>query len=169
MHIDWFLPKKLAKRLARNEVSNREVAMLMLASLVVGHVIYYGAFVTGVPSWSLLSFYEATLVVIVTFIGFSRCYLAAGGDSNDRFFRNWLALSFGVWFWTTIWVWSVYWLVVWAYSPAMEFLFRLGHYELARAGAAIGSGFYPLWTVLAAILWETIYFTWLRVRLTEAR
>jgi hypothetical protein len=109
------------------------------------------------------------LVVIVTIIGFSRCYLAAGGDSNDRFFRNWLALSFGVWFWTTLLVWSVYWLVVWAYSPAMEFLFRLEHYELARTVAAVGSGFYPLWTVLAAILWETIYFTWLRVRLTEAR
>ena len=34
IYTDWFLPKKFAKRLARNEVSNREVAMLMLASLL---------------------------------------------------------------------------------------------------------------------------------------
>ncbi len=169
MRTDWFFPRRLAGRLSRNEVSNREVAYLMLANVLFGSVIFYGAFTWANPPWTLLSLLEAATVVLVTIIGFTKCYFAAGGDSSEQFAKHFNCLSFGAWFWATAAVWSAYWSVVWLFRTGMFAAVRFDNMGLARNLAAIGGSFEWLWTVLASVVWPLVYFAWLRPSLEEAR
>ena len=54
MRIDWFIPRRLAARIADDGVPNREVAYLMLANLLFGWVIFYGAFTWANEPWTWL-------------------------------------------------------------------------------------------------------------------
>ena len=85
MNKDWFLPSKLAARLSCDGVSNREVAYLMLANLLFGWIIFYGAFTWANSPWTLLSLLECVIVVTVTLIGFTNCFDAAGAETNKDF------------------------------------------------------------------------------------
>lgn len=169
MQTDWFIPSRLAHRLSRDEVANREVAYLMLANLLFGSVIFYGAFTWANPPWTLLSLLEAITVVSVTVMGFTQCYFAAGEDSNDQFAKHFNCLSFGVWLWSTVVVWLVYWAVVWLFRTGIFAAARFENMGLAQNLAAIGGSFGWLWTLLAAVLWQVLYFAWLRSALDKAR
>lgn len=169
MRKDWFFPRSLAKRLAEGRVSNREVAYLTLANLLFSSFIFYGAFTWANPPWTLLSLLEATVVVVVTIIGFTRSYFAGGGDANEHFARNFNCLSFGAWCWSTLIVWSVYWLVVWLFQTGMFAAYRFENLGLAQNLAAIGGSFGWLWTLLAAVFWQALFFVFLQPGLQKAR
>ncbi|XHS79514.1 hypothetical protein ACFJGW_05945 [Burkholderiaceae bacterium UC74_6] len=169
MRIDWFFPQRLADRLSRNEVSNREVGHLMLANQLFGLVLFYGAFTWANPPWTLLSLLEAVAVAAVTLIGFTRCYFAAGGDDNPRFAQQFNCLMFGSWLWSTAIVWSVFWAGVWLFRTQLFAAVRFDQMGLAQNLAAIGGSFGWLWTVLAAVLWEAIFFARLEKALRRAR
>lgn len=102
MHRDWFIPGKLALRLAAGDVSRREIAYLTLANLVFSWVIFYGAFTWANPAWTLLSLFEFVVVLAITLMGFTKCFDAAGGEANEQFAAHYNCLSFGVWVWTTV-------------------------------------------------------------------
>lgn len=161
MRIDWFRPRKLAQRLAAGEVSNREIAYLMLGNFIFGSVIFYGAFTWANPPWTLLSLLEFVCVVAVTCIGFTKVYDAAGGDNNSSFALLVNCLSFGVWFWVTVVVWAVYWAVVWAFRYGVFAAFKFERLALAQNLASIGANYEWLWTFIATVLWQLLFFTWL--------
>jgi hypothetical protein len=168
MRADWFFPKKLAIRLAARQVPNREVAYLMLANLLFGSVIYYGAFTWGNPPWTLLSLFECVAVAGVTVFGFTNCYYAAGGDESTTFVKHFTCLSFGTWFWATVLTWGTYWLFAWLFRAGVFAAYRFDRLGLAQSLTSIGAGFEWLWTFLAAVLWQVVYFGWLRRSLARA-
>jgi hypothetical protein len=168
MHADWFFPKKLAQRLARNEVANREVAYLMLGNLLFSQVIYYGAFTWGNAVWSMLNLLEAVAVVTVIITGFASCYFAAGGDTCEHFAKYVNCLSFGIWFWTTAIVWVGYWGVLWLFDIGFFEPTQFDRYGIAEKLTSAGWVVVSLWTAFAAFLWQVIYFVWLRWRLIDA-
>lgn len=169
MRLDWFHPRKLAKRFISGQVSNREVAYLMLSNLVFGSVTFYGAFTWANPPWTVLSLFEFVCVVIVTFIGFTKVYDAAGGDKNDSFAALFNCLSFGVWFWSTIIVWGIYWSVVWAFRYTIISAYKFDKLAIAYNLSAIGGSFEWLWTFAAALLWQVLFFSWLTRVIPRAR
>lgn len=169
MRYDWFQPRKLAKRFVSGQVSNQEVAYLMLSNLVFGSVIFYGAFTWANPPWTVLSLVEFVSVVIVTFIGFTKVYDAAGGDKNDAFAALFNCISFGVWFWSTVIVWAVYWSVVFVFRYSVVSAYRFDKLAIAHNLVSIGGNFEWLWTFLAALLWQVLYFSWLTRVIPRAR
>ncbi|RYE43174.1 MAG: hypothetical protein EOP24_29550 [Hyphomicrobiales bacterium] len=108
-------------------------------------------------------------MLIVTFVGFTRVYDAAGGDKNDSFAALFNCLSFGVWFWSTVIVWVVYWSVVWLFRYGIVSAYRFDKLALAQNLAAIGGTYDWLWTFLAALLWQVLYFSWLTRVIPRAR
>lgn len=169
MHADWFFPWKLALRLGRGEVPHREVAYIMLANQVFMFVIFYGAFTWANPPWTWLSLVECLTVLAVTVMGFTKCYDAAGGDTNPSFARDFNCLTFGVWFWTTAIVWVCYWAGVWLFRQGVFAAFRFDQLGIARNLVAIGGGFDWLWTVAAAVAWQIAFFSWLARCLVRVR
>lgn len=168
MRSDRFLPKKLAIRLAAGKVSDREVAYLMLANLLFGSLIFYGAFTWANPPWTLLSLLEFVTVAAITVVGFTNCYHAAGGDASSAFVKHYNCLSFGVWFWVTVATWAVYWSVVWLFRAGVVAAYRFDRLGLAENLAGIGGSFEWLWTFVAAVAWQIGYFAWLRRSLARA-
>lgn len=161
MRLDWFHPRKLARRFVLGEVSNREVAYLILSNLLFGSVVFYGAFTWSNPPWTLLSLIEFSCVAMITFIGFTKVYDAAGGDANDSFAALYACLSFGVWFWSTVIVWLSYWVVFWLFRYGIFSAYQYGNLALARNLADIGGSYEWLWTFIAALMWQVLYFSWL--------
>ena len=168
MRKDWFLPRRLAARLAAGQVSDREVAYLMLAGLLFGSVMFYGAVTWANPPWTFLSLVEFAAVVVVTVVGFTNCYYAAGGDQSSSFVKHFTCLSFGTWFWASVITWSVYWAGVWVYRAGMFAAFRYERMGLAQNLASIGGSFEWLWTFAAAVVWQMLYFAWMRRNLSRA-
>jgi hypothetical protein len=169
MRRDWFLPARLARRLAAGGVSNREVAYIALANILCGLVMFYGAFTWANPPWTWLSLVEGVTVTAITIIGFTKCYDASGGDENQHFVRDFSCLAFGVWLWVTVGVWSVYWT-----GNALVRIGLISMYESRRTGlgsmlAEMGASYYWLWTFLAAAVWQFVYFAWLASSLAKAR
>ncbi len=162
MQRDWFSPAQLADRIARDGVPNREVGYFMLANLLFGSIIYYGAFTWGNPSWTLLSLLEFAVIVIITLLGMTRCYEAAGGDNNSNFAMQFNCLSFGVWFWCTVYTWVIYWSVVWLSRLSIFAAYRYENMGLVRNLSAIGGSLDWLWTFLALTLWQVTYFWWMQ-------
>lgn len=169
MRTDWFLPRRLASRLAGDDVSHREVAYLMLANTLFSSVVFYGAFTWANPPWTLLSLIEFATVVAVSVIGFTRCYDAAGGDTNASFAKHFNCLSFGVWFWVTLAVWFVYWAVVWLFRYGVFAAYNFDHIGLARNLSEIGGSFAWLWTFVATVAWPMTFFALLRRALVLTR
>ena len=169
MRLDWFRPRALARRLAANDVGNREVAYLMLGNLLFSSVLFYGAFTWANPPWTLLSLLECIVVVTVTIVGFTKVYDAAGGDINGSFPALFNCLSFGIWLWTTVIVWVVYWAVVWAFQYGVFAAYRFEKLALAQNLAAIGGSFGWLWTFVATVLWQVLFFTWMARVIPRAR
>lgn len=140
----------------------------MLANLLFGSVIFYGALTWANPPWTVLSLLEGTVVVSVTIIGFTKSYFAAGGDENGRFAVLFNCLTFGTWFWSTAIVWAVYWGVHWLFRAGIVTAVNYENMGLARNLAEIGGSFEWLWTVIAVVMWQVLYFTWLRRCLARA-
>ncbi len=169
MRSDWFRPRKLARRLAAGEVSNREVAYLMLSNMVFASIIFYGAFTWANAPWTALSLLEFITVVTVTVVGFTRAYDAAGGDKNNSFATLFNCLSFGIWFWATLIVWVVYWAAVLAFRYGALAAYRFENLALARNLAEIGASYEWLWTFVAAVAWQAIFYVWLARVIPRAR
>ena len=141
MRTDWFIPGRLALRLASGGVANREVAYFMLANLLFSTVIFYGAFTWANPPWTLLSLFEGLVVVAVTIIGFTKCFDAAGGEANKDFAVHFNCLSFGVWVWTTMVSWSIFWFGIWLLRQGIFAAYNFERLWLARNLDAIGANF----------------------------
>jgi len=161
MHLDWFRPRKLARRFVAGQVSNREIAYLTLSNMLFASVLFYGAFTWANPPWTLLSLVEFVTVVVITLTGFTKVYDAAGGDKNESFAALFNCLSFGIWFWTTIIVWLVYWGVLWGLSYGALAAYTFESRALARNLADIGGSYEWLWTFLAAVVWQGLFYAWL--------
>ncbi|AKJ27319.1 hypothetical protein [Caldimonas brevitalea] len=161
MHLDWFQPARLAARLSHGGVPNREVAYLMLASLLFSSVIFYGAFTWANPPWTWLSLYEFVVVVAITVVGMGKCYEAAGADANPRFAADFSCLTFPVWLWTTVLIWSVYWGGVFAFRSGVFAAYRFDQMGLAKNLALIGGSFGWLWTFLALVFSQVVFFAWM--------
>jgi hypothetical protein len=156
----WIFPRKLIPKLAQRQVSNREVAYFILGNLLFSSAIYYGSFTWGNPPWTLLSWAECLLVVFVTVVGMVKCYDAAGGDENDRFAADFSCLSLPVWLWTTIGVWLTYWVVIYLFRFSVIRL-SVDDYQFSKNLIDIGGSFFWLWTVIAIVASQVIYFSWL--------
>jgi hypothetical protein len=169
MRLDWFSPRKLALRFAAGQVHNREIAYLILGNLVFGSVIFYAAFTRANPPWTLLSLVECIIVITVTLIGFTKVYDAAGSDTNNSFAALFNCLSFGVWFWSTAIVWSVYWVVIWGFEYSLSAAYKFDRLPIAQNLVAIGGSFEWLWTFLATLLWQVIYFAWMTKAIAHTR
>lgn len=169
MRRDWFFPSALARRLAARGVENREVAYFMLANFLFTSVIFYGAFTWSNPPWNLLSLCEAVAVAFVTVVGMTKCYDAAGGDDNPRFAAQFNCLSFPIWFWSTLIVWSAYWVVKWVVGRGLFAAYDLNDIAFTRNMAYIGGTFEWLWTFLASVLWQVLFFSWLHRSLAAVR
>ncbi len=168
MRLDWFFPSRLALRMARNEVGNREAAYLMLANLVFNVLLFYSALTWANPPWMWLSLLECLLLLAVSIHGFTRCYFAAGGDENRQFIWQVNCLWFGAWFWSTAIVWSVYWSVLYLFHAGLWAAYRFEQLGLAKNLAAIGGSFDWFWTLLAAVMWQVILFALLAPSLAKA-
>ncbi|MFN0163775.1 MAG: hypothetical protein ACKVQQ_21285 [Burkholderiales bacterium] len=162
MRIDWFLPSKLANRLARDDVSNREVAYLTLANLLFSSVIFYGAFTWSNLPWTVLSLLEFVTVVVVTTTGFVKCYDAAGGDGNNSFVKHYTCLSFGIGVWTTAFTWTTYWVVAKSFRYGVITFYNVDQTGIAKNLAMIGGSFEWLWTFIATVMWQVVYFFWMQ-------
>ena len=133
----------------------------MLANMLFTSITFYGAFTWVNPPWTLLSLVEFVCVVTITCIGFTKVYNAAGGDKNSSFPALFNCLSFGIWFWTTLIVWAIYWGVVGTFRYGLIAAYRFERMALAENLAAIGGSFEWLWTFMAAVLWQAFFFAWL--------
>ena len=169
MRADWFFPRKLAIRIAENGVPNREVAYIMLANALFASVVFYGAFTWANPPWTILSLLEFATVVVVTVVGFTRCYDAAGGDGNSSFAMQFNCLSFGVWFWVTLAVWAAYWAGIWLFKYGVLAAYNFQQIGLARNLSSIGGSFEWLWTFLAAVVWQFAFFALLSRTMARLR
>lgn len=99
----------------------------------------------------------------------TKCYDAAGGDSNGDFAKQFNCLSFGVWFWVTLAVWAIYWIVVALLRQRAFAAYEAGDTGTVAALAAVGGGIEDLWTVVAVLAWQIGFFAWLRSGLAKAR
>jgi hypothetical protein len=161
MQLDWFSPKKLAARLANDQVSNREIAYLILAGLVWTTVVYYGAFTWANDAFTWLTLYEFIVCVAVIVYGMTKCFAASGGDSNRNFAADFNCLSFPVWFWTLTIVWGIYWAAKLGFKYGMITNYsyeKMGFYQVLFA---IGANVDWLWTFMANIGAQIMFFVWM--------
>jgi hypothetical protein len=157
----WVAPTVLAERLSRGEISNREVACFMLGNSVLGTVIYYSGIAWGNPPWTLLSLWEATLVIVVMIFGMIHCFEAGGGENNSRFAAEFNCLSFPIWLWTTVTIWSAFWLISWAYRKwAMVLISPDSDY--AQPFAYLLGKFGWFLTMIAIVGSQVMYFAWMK-------
>jgi hypothetical protein len=168
MKKDWLIPRVLSERLGRGEVGNREASHLMLANSIFGVLIYYVPFHTANPSWTLLSFYEGVVVLVIAILGLAKCYDSSGGDSNPKFIFEYICLSFPIWLWSSVFVWAIY--------RAIDYGFRYGvlkmsveNYQFAKNLASFGGSFIWLMTFLAIVLSQFLYFLWMASSLKHVK
>ena len=165
MRRDWFSPRRLSIRLAKSTVANQEVVYLILANLLLTAVFYYGGFTWANDAWTWLTLYEFILFVIVTIVGMSKCYVVSGGDANAKFASDFSCLSFPVWFWTLAIVWGTYWAVKLGFRQGIIATLsydKMGFYETL---AVIGGNIEWLWTFIAIIGAQVMFFIWLHASL----
>ena len=168
MTAHWFAPGLLATRLARSEISNREVAQFMLGNFLFGSAIYYGAVTWSNPPWTLLSLWEAALVVVVTVYGMVHCFEAGGGDDNPRFAADFNCLCFPIWLWTTIVVWVPFWILSWGYRSLGPLLMPA---DGATAAVLVHLSSHVSWimTTTAIVASQIIFFVWMKRMMVKIR
>ena len=161
MQLDWFFPKRLATRLANDQVSHREIAYLILANLLLTAIFYYGGFTWSNDAFTWLTLYEFIVFIVVLAYGMTRCFVASGGNSNRNFAAEFSCLSFPIWFWTLTTVWGIYWAVKLGFKYRMIANYsyeKMGFYQLLFA---IGANVEWLWTFMAIIGAQIMFFVWL--------
>ncbi len=104
--------RKLAEELGRGQVSPSEKAYYLFAGFAIWLVINVTGFTAVSPLWSLMSFVEAVAMLIITALGFSYAYAAAGGDDNPDFVAQFTCLYVPVSLTTVVVVWAAYWGIV---------------------------------------------------------
>jgi hypothetical protein len=109
----------------------------------------------------VLGLLECAAVVGVTILGFTKVYDAAGGDRNSSFAVLVNCLSFGVWLWSTLIAWGVFWLGWWAFRAGYIKALTLGRSALADNLAEIGASYESLWLLATVVMWQVLYFSWL--------
>lgn len=112
MSIRLLNAKRLAGELCRGEVSPRQRGYYLFASFALWLLINASGFTTVSPLWSWMSLVETAALLLVTLLGFSYAYDAAGGDRNPDFVAQFTCLYVPVSLTTVLCVWALYWGVV---------------------------------------------------------
>ena len=157
MSIHLFSAKTLAEKLHKNDVSLRERAYYLAASFLMFVVFNYSGLTSANPLWSWLSIYEGVVIAVVTVIGFSKAYEAAGGDSNQNFVVEFSCLFLPVSVTTMLAVWGFYWSVTFGLRETIMELAD-SHLQIALNLSRIGGNFFDLFTFLAVVLVQAITF-----------
>ena len=133
----------------------------MLGNLLLGTAIYYSGLIWGNPPWTALSLWEAALVAIVTVFGMIRCFEAGGGDANSRFAADFNCLSFPIWLWTTVVVWSAFWALSWAWR---KWLFSMASADgdFIQLLAHISGRMEWFLTMAAIVACQITFFVWMQ-------
>jgi hypothetical protein len=166
MWTHWLVPSRLAQKLGRGEISNREVFYFILGNTLWGWFLYYAAFTWANAPWTFLSLWEAGLVVVITVFGMIRCFDAAGGDDNSRFAADFSCLTFPVALWTMTLIWAAFWIVTWMYTKVLIHA-PVDDGQLSRLISVV-SGRMGWFATTAAIVGSQIaYFVWMRRLLSK--
>ena len=162
----WLLPGILAERLRRDEISNREVAHFMLGNLVFGWIVYYSGLTWANEPWTVLSLWEALILLVVVVFGMVHCFDAAGGDANPRFAAQFNCLSFPIALWTTIIAWSLFWAFSWAYRTWSTSLVSPGS-EISGIYIYVMRRFGWFATTAAVVGAQIMFFAWMKKALRK--
>lgn len=136
---------RLAQELARGEVTPREKGYYLFAGFVMWMLVNASGFATASPLWSWASLIETVALVLVTILGFSHAYDAAGGDENPDFVAQFTCLYLPVSVTTIIVVWAGYWSVIAGFRESLmaisesrlQFAINLSRIGTSLAGALV--------------------------------
>jgi hypothetical protein len=167
MKSHWLRPGVLAAKLARGEISNREVAHFLLGNMLLGSVTYYGGFTWSNSIWNVLSLWQFAIEVVIVIYGLMRCYDAAGGDGNPAFIAQFTCLAFPISLWTSVGTWLVYWTGVWLLHQGIIRV-SVDDLQIARNIAYVGGGIRWFWTAAAVLGFQLVFFVWMRKSLRSA-
>lgn len=157
MTIHLFNAKQVARELARKEIGPKARGYYILASLLLFTPFYYSGFMWANPLWSWLSIYEAFVVIVVTFIGFTKSFEAAGGENNPDFIAEFTCLYVPVSLTTILAIWSSFWVVTIGLRESITSLSE-SNLQLAQDLSRLGSDFFGLLSFLAVALVQVVTF-----------
>lgn len=157
MAIRLFDAKRLAEELGRGEVSPRTRGYYLFASFALWLGINASGLVTASPPWTWMSVIEAAAVLLITVLGFSYSYDAAGGDENPDFVAQFTCLYVPVLTTTVLAVWTAYWAVSLGFR---ESIIAMSESRLSFAInlSRIGSSLFGALVMLAVLLVQAITF-----------
>lgn len=149
--------RRLAEELGRGQVSTRAKGYYLFASFAMWLLINVTGFATVSPLWSWMSFIETAALLLITILGFSSAYEAAGGDANSDFVAQFTCLFVPVTITTVLIVWALYWGAVIGFRESiiaisesrMQFAINLGR---------IGSSLFGALVMLAVLAVQAVTF-----------
>lgn len=162
--------RKLAEELGRGQITSRQKALYLFTSFALWLVIYATGFTVVSPLWSWMSFVEAGASLLITILGFTYAYEAAGGDENPDFVAQFTCLSVPVGLTTVAIVWAVYWGIVLGFRESLIAISE-SRLQFAINLSRIGSSVMEILVTLSVITVQALTFYRLTqlLRLTQTR
>jgi hypothetical protein len=149
--------KRLAEELGRGQISNRTKAHYLFAGMVMWVVITFSGLAVPAYLWSWVSFVEAIGLIVITMLGFSYVYEAAGGDTNSDFVVQFTCLSLPVSVTTVLVVWGIYWGIYFGFRESLEAISE-SRIQFAINLSRIGTNLFGALILLGALLVPAITF-----------
>jgi hypothetical protein len=147
--------RRLAEELGRGDVSSRTKGYYLFAGFVLWLVINATGFTTASPLWSWMSVIETAALLLITVLGFSYAYDAAGGDENPDFVAQFTCLYVPVSITTVLAVWAAYWAVRFGFRESIVAISE-SRMAFAISLGRIGSSLFGALVMLAVLLVQAI-------------
>lgn len=157
MSIRLLNAKRLAEELGRGEVSTRTKAHYVFAGMVMWIVFNFSGFAAPSFLWSWASFIEAIGLIVITMLGFSYVYEAAGGDANPGFVVQFTCLYVPVSITTALAVWGIYWGIYFGFRETVVAISE-SRFQFAINLSRIGTDLFGALILLGALLVQAITF-----------
>jgi len=157
MRIRLVNARRLAIELGRGEVSSREKAYYLFAGFVAWTVVNYAGIVRLSPLWSWFSLVEGIGVGVITLLGFSYAYEAAGDDGNTDFVAQFTCLYLPVSVTTALAVWACYWVVDIAFRESI-IASSQSHWQFAVNLSRAGGSVFDALTIFAVLVVQGVTF-----------
>lgn len=149
--------RRLAEELGRGQVSLNEKAHYLFAGFAIWLVINVTGLTVVSPLWSWMSFVEAAALLLITALGFSYAYGAAGGDENPDFVAQFICLYVPVSLTTVVFVWVAYWGIVIGFRESIIAISE-SRLQFAINLSRIGSSFLEILVTLAVLAEQAVTF-----------
>jgi hypothetical protein len=149
--------RKLAEELGRGQITSRQKALYLFTSFALWLIIYATGFTVASPLWSWMSVVEAVASLLITALGFTYAYEAAGGDENPDFVVQFTCLYVPVGLTTAAVIWAMYWGVVFGFRESLISISE-SRLQVAINLSRIGSSVMEMLVTLSIIAVQALTF-----------